>query len=108
METKKCPLCREDILEDAIKCKHCGSMLNGIKKEGNLWLPVLSLVFGCLFIIGIFKRGMPEYAMMGNAVLSFIPLILGLISVSTQTKGKEMAIAGIALAGFTILVSFMG
>lgn len=26
--TRKCPFCREDILADAIKCKHCGEWLN--------------------------------------------------------------------------------
>lgn len=27
--TKRCPFCAEEILAAAIKCKHCGSMLNG-------------------------------------------------------------------------------
>lgn len=29
METKKCPMCAEEVLVDAVKCKHCGSMLDG-------------------------------------------------------------------------------
>lgn len=33
--TKKCPFCGETILEVAIKCKHCGSMLNETKTENE-------------------------------------------------------------------------
>jgi hypothetical protein len=29
LKTKKCPFCAEEILIDAVKCKHCGSMLDG-------------------------------------------------------------------------------
>jgi predicted RNA-binding Zn-ribbon protein involved in translation (DUF1610 family) len=32
METRKCPFCAEKILVEAIKCKHCGEFLKGIKK----------------------------------------------------------------------------
>jgi len=32
-ETKKCPFCAEEILIDAVKCKHCGEMLHERKPE---------------------------------------------------------------------------
>ncbi len=32
-EVKKCPFCGEEILQVAIKCKHCGSMLDGSEQE---------------------------------------------------------------------------
>ena len=34
MSTKKCPFCAEEILAEAIKCKHCGSMLTYPPTDG--------------------------------------------------------------------------
>ena len=39
----KCPFCKEDILEGAIKCKHCGSMLT---EHNNTSAPVASVNYG--------------------------------------------------------------
>jgi len=34
-ETKNCPLCGEEILQVAVKCKHCGSMLGELPSGGT-------------------------------------------------------------------------
>lgn len=38
-QTQACPFCGEDILQTAIKCKHCGEFLDGRAKQPNLHHP---------------------------------------------------------------------
>lgn len=108
MQTKGCPFCKEEIKADAIKCKHCKSMLMDVslpvtamtdKPEGTLWLPVPSMVLGIIGFISLFDESHWDYdEIFGLALISAIGFILGIVSLNTQKTGKEMAIAGLVLS----------
>jgi len=43
--TKRCPFCKEIIQKSAIKCKHCGEMLNGEKrKKGKIDTEIIGII----------------------------------------------------------------
>jgi|GEM_PF-1143644 len=112
-EIKQCPLCKEEIHKDAIKCKHCGSMLISItphvqntEKEGSLWISIVSLVFGVLLIGFVFEDGeWDKESIMAFLSLCSISLGFGILGIVKKLNGEGMAIAGVVLSALAILIA---
>lgn len=113
MEETKCPFCKEDIKEGAIKCKHCrsalvdvSSMTNQVikKQEGTLWLPIPSLVLGIIGCLAMLDDSYWTYdELVGAIFFTLVGIILGAVSLSNQKVGKGIAIAGVILSSLAIL-----
>gem|GEM_PF-5762294 len=74
-ETKKCQFCGEDILAVAVKCKHCGSMLDGSSLGASTSEEVLADV-AANFLRGM-ESGGGRLKITNRRVL-FDPLVLNL------------------------------
>ena len=78
-----------------------------ILKEGSYWLPIPSIVLGiisCLaFLDSVDSLKSPD-VITGLVIFTVAGLILGIVSISTQSKGKGMAIAGIILSSIALLM----
>lgn len=67
MQTKRCPYCGEEILEAAIKCKHCGEWLNGAAPDKPVqhssdytWVSVICCI-AIFFVIISMLQDLPLY-----------------------------------------------
>ena len=81
----QCPFCKEEIIDGAIKCKHCGSMLNqkqpipsssGKHSKCLKWWQAILITLALLIVmlVGIFAVGnyFPVLVVVGTAIWAAI------------------------------------
>lgn len=117
-DLKRCVMCHEVIARDAIKCKHCGSMVS--LWEGSVYGQFFVLLFANLWILwGCFLPWLGNdfagqtkgiYALPGAIVafLAFGGVCASLYSICTKRLFFWPTLLAFFMAGFFCIVRFVG
>lgn len=84
--TKKCPYCGEDILQEAIKCKHCGEFLDGRKQSDATPYVLLALFLGGFGAHNFYA---------GQSAFGLAKLVISVVAVLTWGFGVGIILMGV-------------
>ncbi|MFT4178754.1 MAG: DUF4190 domain-containing protein [Thermomonas sp.] len=108
-----CAGCGKPLHDTAPMCPQCGkpqgqvvSMqpANPITSAEPLWAAISSLVLGVLCVLALLDDSdWDDSVFVGLVMFSITGLVLGVVSLNISSRGKEMAVAGIALSAIGLL-----
>jgi ABC-type Mn2+/Zn2+ transport system permease subunit len=110
----RCPLCKEEIADGAMKCKHCKSMLaydqsmnsTPARNMTPIWSSITSMVLGIISTLTNLEYDwIDEDTAFGILFIGILAIIFGLISLNSRHRGRGMAIAGVITGIIGILFS---
>jgi hypothetical protein len=119
-----CRGCGKQIHDTAQACPHCGapqvsissskgsqkspSAINNKVNDGPIWMSITSMIIGILCLFGSIAFSedtqLDTDGITGCLTVAVAGLVIGAISISKQTTGKKMALAGVVLSAISILL----
>ena len=105
-----CRGCGKEIHESAPACPHCGAPQSAVAPPGSSlpagssWMAITSLVLGIVCVLAFFDDSQwDKDTILGLGIFAVAGLALGVASLSNQSAGKGMAIAGLVMSAVSLL-----
>lgn len=108
-----CRGCGKKLHCSAVACPHCGAAQNPAagesesKKstEGVLWIPIVSMILGIVCALACFDESEWDTdTVIGCSSSAVAGLVLGIVCLCKQKRGRGMAITGIVLSALSLLI----
>lgn len=94
---------RPNVQVNVINAQHTGVKASS-ELSGSYGLPIPSMIIGIVFVLGVFDNSRWDSdTISGAAAFCIVGLVLGIVSVCRQQKGRGMAVAGIVLSSIALL-----
>lgn len=106
---KFCIGCGKELHDTAINCPQCGAIQQPqLEKSGSYWLSIPALTMGIVSMLSLLDDSeWDKDAYVGVSMFALLAIILAIIGIVKQHKGRGMSIAGLIL-GAIVLLTLIG